>query len=159
MYSTANTINTSKTSRVIRATRRAVYQACIDPDAVAAWRAPDNMAADIDFFDPHAGGAYRMSLIHRRQEHAPAGKTSADVDTLRGRFLEMVPDEKIVEVTEFESDNPQFAGEMQITTTLADADDGTHITMLFEGIPPGIRPADNEVGAIQSLKKLANLLE
>jgi len=142
--------STSRTSRIIRAPRRAVYQACIDPGVLAEWRAPENMAADIDYFDPHAGGTYRMSL---------SGKTSEDIDTFRGRFLQLVPDEKIVEVTEFESDKPEFAGEMRITTTLADADEGTRITMLFEDIPPGIRPEDNEVGTTQSLQKLAALLE
>jgi hypothetical protein len=72
-----------------------------------------------------------------------------------------VPDEKIVEVVEFESPDPRFAGEMKITTNFADADadDATAITMLFEGIPPGIRPEDNEVGSKQSLQKLAALLE
>jgi hypothetical protein len=29
--------------------------------------------------------------------------------------------------------------------------------MLFENIPPGIRPEDNELGTRQSLKKLAAL--
>ena len=98
------------------------------------------MAADIDFFDPHAGGTYRMSLIYRNPQHSRHGKTSREVDSFRGRFLELVPDRKIVEVTEFESDNPQFAGEMQITTNLIDADEGTQITMIFEGIPPESAP-------------------
>lgn len=159
MNSTAHKPATTRTSRVIRAPRRSVYQACIDPGALAAWRAPDNMAANIDFFDPHAGGTYRMSLIYRDPQHPRHGKTTQEFDSFRGRFLELVPDQKIVEVTEFESDNPQFAGEMQITTTLADTDEGTQITMIFEGIPPGIRPEDNEIGTTQSLEKLATLLE
>jgi hypothetical protein len=35
---------------------------------------------------------------------------------------------------------------MTITTTLADADGGTEVCMSFEGIPPGVRPADKEPG-------------
>ena len=32
-------------SRIIKAPRHAVYQACLDPGALAKWRVPDNMTA------------------------------------------------------------------------------------------------------------------
>jgi hypothetical protein len=48
---------------------------------------------------------------------------------------------------------------MTITTTLADADGGTEVCMSFEGIPPGVRPADKELGTRVALAKLAALLE
>jgi len=64
-----------------------------------------------------------------------------------------------VEVVEFESPDPQFAGAMRITTTFADGDEGTEITILCQDIPPGIRPEDNEEGTRQALQKLAALLE
>ena len=46
-----------------------------------------------------------------------------------------------------------------MTTRLADADGGTEVTILFEDMPAGIRPEDNETGTTQSLQKLAALLE
>jgi len=48
---------------------------------------------------------------------------------------------------------------MKMTTRLADADGGTEVTMLFENLPAGVRPEDNETGTRQSLQKLAALLE
>jgi hypothetical protein len=48
---------------------------------------------------------------------------------------------------------------MRTTTSLADADGGTEVTVLHEGIPPGVRPEDNELGTAQALAKLARLLE
>src|SRR5713226_3769925 len=87
------------------------------------------------------------------------GKTSEDTDTYQGRFVELVPYAKIVEVIEFESQDPAFAGEMRMIVSLADADGGTEVTVLCEDIPKGIRPEDNELGCKESLQKLTALLE
>jgi hypothetical protein len=59
----------------------------------------------------------------------------------------------------FESQGQVFAGEMRITRSLADADEGIEVTVLCENIPKGIRPEDNEMRSRSSLQKLAALLE
>jgi uncharacterized protein YndB with AHSA1/START domain len=146
-------------SRIIRAPRPAVYRACLDPEAVATWRVPDNMTARTHVFEPREGGRVRMSLTYLDPAHSPGGKSSKDTDIFEGRFIELVPNEKIVEVVAFESPDPNFAGEMKITTSLRDTEEGTEITLLFQGIPAGIRLEDNEAGTRQSLQKLAALLE
>ena len=46
-----------------------------------------------------------------------------------------------------------------MTVTLAEKDGGTEVTLLFEGIPSGIRPEDNEAGTQSSLEKLARYVE
>jgi uncharacterized protein YndB with AHSA1/START domain len=149
----------TQVSKIIQAPRQVVYQACLDPDAVAKWRVPDNMQGHMHVFDAREGGTFRMSLTYLHPQHPAGGKTSADTDTFQGRFIEWVPSEKIVEVIEFESQDPNFAGEMKITTTFADTAQGTEVTILCQGIPPGVRPEDNELGSKQSLQKLAALVE
>ena len=149
----------TKVSRIIKAPRHAVYKACLNPNALAKWRVPENMTAHVHAFDAREGGTYRMSLTYQDPHHSPGGKTSKDADTFQGRFVELVPDEKIVEAIEFESHDPGFAGEMKMTTRLADAEDGTEVTILCENLPAGVRPEDNETGTRQSLRKLAALLE
>jgi uncharacterized protein YndB with AHSA1/START domain len=144
-------------SKVIKASRDVVYQACLDPEALASWRVPDNMTGRVDSFDPREGGRYRMSLTYRDPEQS-AGKTSEATDTFQGQFVELVPGEKVVELIDFESADPRFAGQMRMTTTLADSADGTEITVLCEGLPTGIRPEDNVTGTEQALEKLAALL-
>lgn len=151
--------SSTRVSRIIRAPRKAVYRACLDPDALAIWRVPDNMEGHMHAFDAREGGVFRMSLTYRDPQQSPGGKSSHDTDTFQGRFVELVPDEKIVEAIEFESRDPGFAGEMKITTSLADAAGGTEVTVLCQDIPAGIRPEDNETGCRQSLDKLASLLE
>jgi len=149
----------TKVSRIIRAPREAIYRACIDPEALAAWRAPDGMTARVHAFDAREGGTYRMSLTYTDPRHSPPGKTSDDTDSFEGRFLELVPNEKVVELIRFESPDPRFAGEMTMTTSLADAGDDTEVTVLCENMPPGIRPEDNEVGCRSALENLAKLAE
>lgn len=146
-------------SKVIKAPRPAVYRACLDPDALAKWRVPDNMTAQVHVFDAREGGRFRMSLTYQDLADSPGGKSSEYTDTFEGRFIELILDTKIVEVVAFESPDPNFAGEMKITTSLRDTAEGTEITLLFQDVPAGIRLDDNETGTRQSLQKLAALLE
>jgi hypothetical protein len=48
---------------------------------------------------------------------------------------------------------------MTITYTLADADGGTDVCAVHDGLPRGLSTADNEVGWRMSLAKLAALVE
>ena len=79
------------------------------------------------------------------------GKTTAHTDTYHGRFVKLVPDEEVVEVIEFETAHPLMQGEMTITSSLADAADGTEIRAVHDRLPPGLSPADNEAGWRSSL--------
>ncbi len=152
----------TQVSRFIKAPRRAVYATFLDPAKVASWLPPATMRGRVHAYDARQGGRFRMSLTYLNQEDSPGGKggkTSEDTDTFQGRFLELVPYERIVWVVEFESNASAFAGEMRITWKLAEARGGTEVTVRCEDIPPGIQPKDNEAGSISSLQKLAALLE
>ncbi|MGH3648800.1 MAG: SRPBCC domain-containing protein, partial [Micromonosporaceae bacterium] len=87
------------------------------------------------------------------------GKTTAHTDTYHGRFAKLVPDELVVEVSEFETADPALSGEMTITISLADAAGGTDLVAVHEGLPSGVLPADNELGWRESLARLAALVE
>lgn len=149
----------SQISTIIKAPRKKVYGAFLDPKAVASWLAPDTMRLHVHSFDPREGGIFRMSLTYQNPEDSQRGKTTGDTDTYHGRFDKLVPYERIVEAIEFESNEPKFAGEMKMTVMLADVDGGTEVSLLYENVPTGIRPEDNEEGSRQSLQKLAALLE
>lgn len=150
-------MTSTKVSRIIKATRKVIYRALTDPQALAEWRVPDDMTGTMHEFDARPGGAYRMSLTYA--DSARHGKTTAATDTFQGRFAELVPDKRVVELIDFESDDRGFAGTMRLTTSLADAAGGTEVTMLHEGLPAGVRAEDNELGTRMSLAKLARLVE
>jgi uncharacterized protein YndB with AHSA1/START domain len=149
----------SRMTRIIKAPRQAVYRAFLDPEAVAAWLAPDNMQGQVHSFEAREGGQFRISLRYLNTADAELGKSAAGTDTYHGRFVRLVPDELIVEAIEFETAAPEFAGEMTMTVRLAEAEGGTEVSLAYENVPPGIRPEDNEVGSRSALAKLAALVE
>ncbi|ABE43590.1 SRPBCC family protein [Polaromonas sp. JS666] len=144
-------------SHHINAPRAIVYRALLDAHAVATWMVPAGMSSHVHAFDAREGGAFRISLTY----DAPtgAGKTTAHTDTYHGRFVKLVANEQVVEVLEFETADPALRGEMTITISLADADDGTDVFAVHDGLSPGLPAADNEVGWRMSLAKLAALVE
>jgi uncharacterized protein YndB with AHSA1/START domain len=148
----------TRVSKIIEAPRALVYAACVDPDKLVAWRVPDGMTGHVHAFDASPGGAFRMSLTYDDPGRSADGKTDAGTDTFQGRFVEVVPGERIVEEIEFESPDPRFAGRMTMTTSFADAGPDTEITVVCHNLPAGVRPEDNELGTEQALRKLAALV-
>ncbi|MGV3708852.1 MAG: SRPBCC family protein [Gemmatimonas sp.] len=150
-------MSTTRVTRHINAPRARVYATLIDAAAIAQWKVPDGMTAEVHNFDAREGGKFRISLTYESPDHQ--GKTSSHTDTYHGYFRELVPDEKVVEIDVFETDDPTMQGEMTITITLEDANGGTLLTAVHEGLPDGVKPEDNEYGWSMSLGKLATLLE
>jgi uncharacterized protein YndB with AHSA1/START domain len=149
-------------SRFIKAPRERVFQAFMSGDSVAAWLAPETMKGTVHTFEAREGGEIHMSLSYQTVEESPdgkGGKSSEDSDTFKGKIVEIVPNEKIVWITEFESEDPAFAGEMTLIWTFVEAEGGTDVTVDCENIPRGIRPEDNEDGSRSSLEKLAAFVE
>lgn len=115
------------------------------------------MTSRVHWFDAREGGAFRVSLTY--DAPGAAGKTTANIDTYQGRFVKLVTNEQVVEVVEFETEDPMMKGEMMITITLADADGGTDLHAVHDGLPPGVSGTDNETGWRMALAKLAALVE
>jgi uncharacterized protein YndB with AHSA1/START domain len=141
----------------VNAPRARVYGAFVDANAIATWMVPTGMTSHVHAFEGREGGTFRISLTY----DAPTGvgKTTAHTDTYHGRFVKLVPNERVVEVVEFETADPALRGEMTITITLADADGGTEVLAVHDGLPRGVPTADNEAGWRSSLAKLAALVE
>ncbi len=156
----SGTKGVSSVSRIIKASRKSIYQAFTDPKLVAVWLAPNNMRCEVHCFNAREGGSFEMTLSYLNAEDATKGKTSANKDSFKGRFTKLIPYKKIEEIIEFDSGDAKFRGEMKMLVDLVDSDDGgSRVTILFRDIPEGIRPEDNEEGSRQSLNKLAALLE
>jgi uncharacterized protein YndB with AHSA1/START domain len=150
-------VRSTRVSRRIRAPLARVYAALVHADAVSRWRVPNGMASHVHAFDAREGGAYRISLTYDAPTRA--GKTTAHTDTYHGGFVQLVPNERVVEWVEFETADPALRGEMTITFTLADVGGGTEVVGLHENLPPGLPLADNEKGWAEALARLAALVE
>jgi uncharacterized protein YndB with AHSA1/START domain len=141
----------------INAPRPVVYRALVDPRAVATWMVPTGMTSQVHAFDAREGGSFRISLTY--DDPTSAGKTTAQTDTFHGRFVRLVENEKVVEVVEFETTDPDLRGEMTVIIALTEADGGTDVLAIHDGLPPGLDEKDNEAGWRSSLAKLATLVE
>lgn len=142
-------------SRVIMASPKIIYHAFMDPEALGAWLPPEGMSAHIDSFDPRPGGTYRITLTYEN-ESSGHGKTSENTDVSQGRFLELVPDTKIVQSVNFNSDDPSFSGEMIQTWYLEALSEGTRVIIVCENVPSGIRKEDHDTGLRSTLENLAS---
>lgn len=141
----------------VNAPRAAVYRMLVDADALARWRVPEGMSSEVHAFDAREGGAFRISLTYDLP--TGTGKSGSHTDTYHGRFLELVPDERVVEEFAFETGDPALRGTMTMTTTLTDVAGGTEVVVLHEGIPDAVPADQNEEGTRMALAHLARLVE
>ena len=147
-----------RASRVIAAPPEPVYAAFIDPDALTAWLPPDGMTAEFERFDPRPGGSYRLVLTYADACRAP-GKAAADTDIVEARFVDVVPDVRVVQEVDFVSDDPAFAGTMTMTWEVTAVDGGTRVDITAGDVTIGICAEDHAEGLASSLANLAEHVE
>jgi uncharacterized protein YndB with AHSA1/START domain/ketosteroid isomerase-like protein len=146
-------------ARLIRADAAVVYRAYVDPSALVRWLPPRGMRGRIEAFDARTGGGYRIVLTYDNPGGGGVGKTTNDTDVVHGRFLELVPNRRIVQSVLFESPDPRFAGEMRMTWRLEPATHGTTVVIIAENVPEGVAPADHVTGFTATLENLASFVE
>lgn len=147
---------TTTVRRTVPADRATVYAALLDPGAVARWRVPAGMTGEVHELDPRVGGRIRMSLTY--DDPTTAGKSAGATDTYRGTYVELVPEERVVEEVAFESEDPDLGGPITMTTTLRDADGGTEVEIRMDGLPDAVPADQNELGSRMALEALARLV-
>ena len=142
------TTNTVRLHRVLRAPPERIYRAFLDAEAMAKWLPPHGFTCKVHHFDARVGGMYKMSFTNfgARSGHS-----------FGGRFLELVPNERIRHTDTF--DDPNLPGEMTTTVSLKKVLVGTELTVVQEGIPAAIPPEACYLGWQESLALLALLVE
>jgi uncharacterized protein YndB with AHSA1/START domain len=149
---------TDMASRVIAAPPDRVYAAFVDPEALTSWLPPEGMTATFERFDPRPGGSYRLVLTYADASRA-RGKATADSDVVEARFVDVVPEVRVVQEVDFVSDDPAFAGTMTMTWQVTPVDGGSRVDIIADDVPAGISAGDHAVGLASSLKKLADHLQ
>ncbi len=87
------------------------------------------------------------------------GKASSDTDIVEARFVDIVPNERVVQAVDFVSSDPAFAGTMTMTWAVTAVDGGTRVDITADDVPDGISAEDHEVGLRSSLANLATYVE
>jgi uncharacterized protein YndB with AHSA1/START domain len=148
---------TDTASRVIEASLARVFAALVDAKALTQWLPPSGMTGHFEHFEARAGGSYRLIL---KYTDAPVsgGKTTRDSDVVEARFIEITPDDRVVQAVDFASDDPSFAGTMTMTWSVRAVHGGTRVDMRADDVPPGISAEDHAAGMSSSLANLADYL-
>jgi len=140
--------NTVKFHRVLKAPPERVYKAFIDPDAMNKWLPPHGFTGKVHQMDAKVGGSYKMSFTN-----FSSGKSHM----FGGKFLEMVPSERLSYSDQF--DDPNLPGEMKTTITFKKVFCGTEMNVVQEGIPDMIPAEACCLGWQESLSLLTLLVE
>ena len=140
--------NTIRLHRVLKAPPGRVYKAFLDPDAMSKWLPPNGFTGKVHSMEARVGGSYRMSFTN-----FTSGKSHA----FGGRYVELVPNEKLRYTDKFE--DPNMPGEMMTTVTLKKVFCGTDLMVVQEGVPEMIPPEACYLGWQESLTLLARLVE
>ena len=149
---------TDRASRVIDAPVARVFDALVDREALETWLPPGGMTARFERFDPTPGGSYRLVLTYADPADA-RGKSSADSDIVEARYVDIVPNDRVVQAVDFVSDDPAFAGTMTMTWAVQAVDGGTRVEITADDVPDGISADDHAAGLTSSLDNLAGYVE
>ncbi|HEX5056937.1 MAG TPA: SRPBCC family protein [Gammaproteobacteria bacterium] len=140
--------STIRLHRVFKAPPERVYRAFLDPEAMVKWLPPHGFTAKVHQIDARVGGSYKMSFKNF---------TTGNGHSFGGKYLELVPNERIVHTDEF--DNPGLPGTMTVTITFKKVFCGTEVNITQEGVPDVIPAEACYLGWQESLLLLAQLVD
>ena len=149
---------TDRASRLMDAPVSRVFTALVDREALETWLPPGDMTGRFEQFDPTPGGSYRLVLTYSEPSASPA-KSTAESDVVDVRFLDIIPNDRVVQAVNFVADAPEFAGTMTMTWTVKEEDGGTRVEIVAGDVPEGISAEDHAAGLASSLDNLARYLE
>jgi len=144
----ANSTNTIRLHRLLRAPPDRVYRAFLDLDAMAKWLPPNGFTCKVHHMDAKVGGTYKMSFTNF---------TTGKSHSFGGTYLELKPHERIRYTDKF--DDPNLSSEMQTTIALEKVSCGTEVSIVQEGVPAVIPAEMCYLGWQESLTLLAKLVE
>mgnify|MGYP001243303974 FL=1 len=140
--------NTVTLQRVLRAPPDRVYRAFLDAEAMVKWLPPHGFTGKVHYLDATVGGTYKMSFTNFLTGHS---------HSFGGKYLELVPNERIRHTDSF--DDPNLPGEMETTIALRPVFCGVELDIVQRGIPEVIPAEACYLGWQESLALLAQLVE
>ena len=141
------TTNTVTLHRVLRTTPDRVYRAFLDAEAMVKWLPPHGFTGKVHHLDATVGGTYRMSFTNFSTGHS---------HSFGGKYLELVPNERIRHTDSF--DDPNLPGEMETTIALRPVFCGVELNIVQRGIPEVIPAEACYLGWQESLALLVQLV-
>lgn len=108
--------------------------------------------------DARPGGGYRLILTYSDRSHA-GGKATDNSDIVEARFVDIVPNARVVQAIDFVSADPAFAGTMTMTWDVVPVGERTRVEIRATNVRTGISAEAHAVGLNSSLANLAEYTE
>ena len=140
--------NTIRLHRVLRTSPEKLYRAFVEPDAMTKWLPPNGFTCKVHHMDARVGGTYKMSFTNF---------TTGQSHSFGGTYVELAPGESIRYTDRF--DDPNLAGEIQVTVRIKKVSLGAEVNIVQEGVPDVIPAEACYLGWQESLSQLARLVE
>ena len=134
--------------RVLKTKPEKVYNAFLNPAAMAKWLPPYGFTCTVHHLDAKVGGTFKMSFTNFSTGHSHA---------FGGEYLELKPGQLLRYNDKFDDTN--LPGEMLVTVTLKPVACGTDVHIVQSGIPEVIPVEMCYLGWQESLVQLASLVE
>lgn len=134
--------------RILKSPVPRVYKAFLDPGALCKWLPPAGYTCEVHALDAKVGGTFRMSFTEF---------DSGSEMFFGGSYLEVVPNQKLRYTDKF--DDPNLAGDIEVTVLFKAVMCGTEIAITQSGIPDIIPKEMCELGWQDSLKQLTQFVE
>lgn len=134
--------------RVLVASPEKVYRAFLEPDALAKWISPNGFACTVHHLEAKVGGTFRASFRNF---------TTNDAHSFSGKYLELVPGERLRYTDHFEDSG--MSGDIEVTITLKKVAVGTDLQIVQDGLPDQVPVEACYLGWQESLENLARLVE
>jgi uncharacterized protein YndB with AHSA1/START domain len=140
--------NTVRLHRVLATRPEKVYRAFLEADALAKWLPPNGFTCTVHHLEAKVGGTFKMSFRNF---------TTGNGHAFGGEYLELVPHERLRYTDKF--DDPNLAGDIEVTVTLQKVSVGTEVHIVQAGLPDVIPVEACYLGWQESLQNLARLVE
>jgi uncharacterized protein YndB with AHSA1/START domain len=138
---------TLEITRLIKAPRERVYAAWTDPAQLKRWFGPEKVQTRELIADARVGGEFRWDITD------PDG----DEMTVRGEFLELQANRKVVFTWQWQDDENWEAYISVVTVELSDRDGGTELRLTHEKLPSEQSRDGHTSGWNSALDKLERL--
>ena len=134
-------------ARLVPASVEDAFAAWTRPELVARWFAPGEATVGAADLDVRVGGAWRVRM------DGPEGTTYV----CEGRYREIDPPRRLVFTWDWAEGEHRMDRDTVVTVTFEEADGGTRVVVLHEGLPSPEQAEGHTVGWTMALDQLVDV--
>ena len=125
--------DTVQLKHAYKATPEQVYQAWINPQALAQWFGPHSHTSKVEKFDAQEGGEYQIRMTPVESEHDCTGEANED-SVCAGTFVKLTPNKQLVMTFNWIEGGADM-GETLLTIDISETSSGSEVVLTHERIP------------------------